>query len=98
MPAPSCPSTVGNRPEGSRPLIVYASVWQTPVAASRTRHSPARGPSSSISSMVSGVLGFQQTAALTFMPPRIAERPAEVAPRDGRNVVEPLHPVRRHDH
>src|SRR5438132_9354653 len=46
--------------------MVYASVWQTPVATRRTRHSPARGPSRSISSITSGWRGSQQMAARTF--------------------------------
>src|SRR5438876_1372471 len=66
-PAPSWPSTAGKRPDGSRPLMVYASVWHTPVATSRTRHSPARGPSRSTSSIASGVRGSHETAALIFM-------------------------------
>ena len=66
-PAPSCPSTAGNRPSGSSPQSVKASVWQTPVAASRTRHSPAFGPSRSISSMTSGLPASTATAALDFI-------------------------------
>src|SRR3989442_8897321 len=46
--------------------MVYASVWQTPVATRRTRHSPARGPSRSISSITSGWRGSQQMAERTF--------------------------------
>src|SRR5688500_16806140 len=44
-PAPSCPRTDGKRPSGSDPLLVYSSVWHTPVDFISTSTSPAFGPS-----------------------------------------------------
>src|SRR5262249_29515053 len=86
-PAPSWPRTAGKSPDGSRPLIVYASVWHTPVAASRTRHSPARGPSRSTTSTSSGRPGSQQTAASTFMAGAISRR---ALPRSACRTPEPV--------
>src|SRR5690348_10049373 len=63
IPAPSWPRMAGNLPSESRPESVYASVWQTPVAITSTRTSPAFGPSRSMVSMVSGLLASQATAA-----------------------------------
>ena len=67
MPAPSWPRIDGNRPSLSAPDSVYRSVWQMPVALISTSTSPARGPSRSTSSMLSGSFTFQATAARVFM-------------------------------
>src|SRR2546426_810888 len=42
-PAASCPSTMG-RGRVQSPLMMCQSLWQTPVAITRTRASPACGP------------------------------------------------------
>ena len=65
-PAPSWPSTAGNRPSGSAPESVYASVWQTPVALISISTSPARGPSTSMSSMTSVRLGLERDGGSGF--------------------------------
>src|SRR5262249_27470086 len=67
MPPPSWPRIAGNKPSGSAPDIVYASVWHTPVATIRTSTSPALGPPISISSMLNGLQASQATAARVFM-------------------------------
>jgi hypothetical protein len=67
MPPPSWPSTAGNRPSGSSPLSVNASVWHTPVCVMRTSTSPARGGATSISTTCSGWPGAKATAARDFM-------------------------------
>ena len=54
-PAPSWPKIAGNSPSGSAPDSVNSSVWQTPVALISTSTSPAFGPSSSTSSITSGL-------------------------------------------
>src|SRR5260370_34569448 len=56
----------GNRPSGSRPDSVKASVWQTPVATILTRTSPVLGAATSTSSIDSGRPAAQATAALDF--------------------------------
>src|SRR4249919_2362291 len=66
-PAPSWPRTAGNRPSGSSPLRVNASVWQTPVWVMRTSTSPARGGATSISTICKGWPGAKATAARDFM-------------------------------
>ena len=66
MPAPSCPSTTGNRPSGSSPERVKASVWQTPVWVMRTSTSPLRGGATSISTIFSGSPAAKATAARDF--------------------------------
>ena len=43
VPAPSCPSTIGQRPSPRRPSARCRSEWQTPQAAMRTSTSPAFG-------------------------------------------------------
>ena len=45
-PAPSCPSTIGQRSAPRWPSARCRSEWQTPAAATRTSTSPARGGSS----------------------------------------------------
>ena len=45
-PAPSWPSTIGQRPSPSSPSARCRSEWQTPAAAIRTRTSPGPGGSS----------------------------------------------------
>src|SRR3954469_5461714 len=64
---PSWPRMAGERPSGSAPDRVKASVWQTPVALISRRTSPAFGPSRSTVSMVSGAPARCATAALTFI-------------------------------
>src|SRR5918997_3997788 len=64
-PAPSWPITLGNKPSGSDPESVYASVWHTPVAFTSTRTSPSLGPSKSTVSMLNGSFAPKATAALT---------------------------------
>src|SRR5690606_22588526 len=71
-PAPSCPKITGNNPSGSWPESVNASVWHTPVALISTSTSPAFGPSSSTSSIMSGFPASYATAALVFMVARVA--------------------------
>src|ERR1700761_2056077 len=66
MPAPSWPRMAGNRPSGSAPDKVKASVCQTPVALISTSTSPALGPSRSTVSMTSGLPASNATAALVF--------------------------------
>ncbi len=81
-PAPSCPRMAGNRPSGSAPDNVYSSVWQIPVALISTSTSPARGPSSSTVSMLSGAFALRAMAARTFMAAslvRVRRRCCEVA-------------------
>src|SRR5690606_4338270 len=67
MPAPSWPSTTGNRPSGSSPDKVKASVWQTPVWVIFTSTSPALGGATSISTICRGWPGPKATAARDFM-------------------------------
>src|SRR5690606_4997850 len=67
MPAPSWPSTAGNTPSGSAPESVNASVWQSAVWVIFTRTSPARGGSTSSSTICSGAPGAKATAARDFM-------------------------------
>src|ERR1700753_3519457 len=57
----------GKRPSLSRPLRVYWSVWQIPVALISTRTSPAFGPSRSSSTISSGFLASKATAARVFI-------------------------------
>src|ERR1700683_2159742 len=66
MPAPSCPRIAGNKPSGSAPESVYASVWQIPVAFISTRTSPARGPSRSTVATSSGSPALFAIAAFTL--------------------------------
>src|SRR5687767_14013642 len=66
-PAPSWPRIAGNRPSGSAPDSVNSSVWQTPVARISTSTSPARGPSRSTVSIVSGAPARWATAARLFI-------------------------------
>lgn len=81
-PPPSCPNTQGNRPSGSLPPRVYASVWQTPEASSLILTSPFLGGSTSTVSMLSGLLASHATAALHWMTCRIAE--TRIRGRTGR--------------
>src|SRR3546814_17404839 len=66
-PAPSWPSTTGNRPSGSAPDSVNASVWHIAVWVIFTSTSPLRGGSTSISTLCSGWSGAKATAARDFM-------------------------------
>src|SRR5690606_32129977 len=66
-PAPSWPSTTGNRPSGSAPDRVKASVWHSAVWVIFTSTSPLRGGSTSISTICSGWSGSKATAARDFM-------------------------------
>ena len=61
MPPPSWPRITGNRPSGSAPDSVNASVWQTPVATMRTSTSPAFGP---------GDIDLLDAAAACLLPRR----------------------------
>src|SRR5918998_4664970 len=63
-PAPSCPRTDGKRPSGSDPLLVYSSVWHTPVDFISTSTSPAFGPSNCTVSTLRGSPAPKATAAL----------------------------------
>jgi hypothetical protein len=75
-------------------------VWHTPVAASRTRHSPAFGPSRSISSTSRDSPASQQTAAFTFIPeppvqrierePRVAAAQSVVAIPPSTGITAPV--------
>src|SRR5438128_9183941 len=56
--------SVGQRP---RPSTTCRSLWQTPVAAVRTRTSRPQGLSMSTDSIVSGSCGLRKTAALMSM-------------------------------
>src|SRR5574343_2040661 len=67
MPAPAWPSATGNRPSGSSPLRVKASVWQTPVWVMRTSTSPFFGGATSISTICSGWPAAKATAARDFI-------------------------------
>ena len=62
IPAASCPSTMGSG-RGQSPLMMCQSLWQTPVAITRTRASPAFGPSCSTSTTSSGVFALYRIAA-----------------------------------
>src|SRR5690606_9039865 len=66
-PAPSWPSTTGNRPSGSAPDSVNASVWHSAVWVIFTSTSPLRGGSTSISTICSGFPASKATAARDFM-------------------------------
>ena len=67
-PAPSWPSTIGQRPGPSTPSARCTSEWQTPAAATRTSTSSAFGASSSTSSTATGVPGSRSTTALDPHP------------------------------
>lgn len=63
-PAPSCPRTTGNKPSGSCPLKVNASVWHTAVYKILILTSCAFGGATSIVSIDRGCFGAHATAAL----------------------------------
>src|ERR1700761_2543643 len=65
-PAPSCPPIIGPA-NGTSPTRWWSSEWQSPAAATRTRTSPARGGSSSISSTFQSVPASYSTAACVRM-------------------------------
>src|SRR5436853_906669 len=67
-PAASCPSTIG-RGRVQSPLMMCQSLWQTPVAITRTRASPAWGPCCSTSTTSRGVFALYRTAAFISAPP-----------------------------
>src|SRR3954462_8925705 len=95
-PAPSWPRIEGNRPSGSAPDRVKASVWQMPVARISTSTSPALGPSRSSSTISSGFLASKATAARVFMSrppggfraPCHRHRPSPMLNSKGRAVTE----------
>src|SRR3989442_9222463 len=68
MPAASCPSTIG-RGRAQSPLMTCQSLWQTPVAITRTLASPAWGPCCSTSTTSSGVFALYRIAAFITAPP-----------------------------
>src|SRR2546427_12655700 len=68
MPAASCPSTIG-RGRVQSPLMTCQSLWQTPVAITRTLASPAWGPCCSTSTTSSGVFALYRIAAFITAPP-----------------------------
>src|SRR5215470_1131157 len=85
VPAPSSPSTMGTGTPFQLPSAAWRQLWQTPLAAIRTRTSPSRGPSRSSSSTRSGAPCSKRTEA--FMDTS-GERPlAASAVADAR--VEP---------
>ena len=53
-PAASWPSTIGSG-SGQSPFMMCQSLWQIPVAITRTRASPACGPCCSTSTTWSGL-------------------------------------------
>src|ERR1035437_9030833 len=63
IPAPSWPSTIGQRPSPSRPSARCKSEWQTPAAATRTSTSPLRGGASVTVSTATGRPGSRSTHA-----------------------------------
>lgn len=72
IPAPSCPKIIGKRtPRTKIPFKNEESVWQTPVATIFMRTSLALGGATSTSSITSGVLGAQATAALHLITCRL---------------------------
>src|SRR3982750_662422 len=88
-------------PSLSKPSSGNASVWQMPVAMISTRTSPALGPSRSTSTISSGCLGANATAARVFisrfpnefrraLPPELASANAESmqgSELDGRHAL-----------
>ena len=68
-PAPSCPSTAGQR-VADVPSIALRSLWQTPLACSRTSTSPARGAARSSSRTSIGAEVPGSTAAMILTPSR----------------------------
>ena len=64
VPAPSCPSTIGQRRSPRRPSARCRSEWQTPQAAMRTSTSPALG-GASVTSSTRTSPGSRRTTALT---------------------------------
>ena len=84
-PAPSCPSTAGQR-VGAVPSIALKSEWQTPLACSRTRTSPGPGGASSSSCTASSPRASSSTAARIVVVTARAASPgpaATAAPRRG---------------
>src|SRR5437667_1589054 len=68
MPEPSWPRTMGRSNANlPTPSTTWRSLWQTPVAAVRTRTSRPHGLSISMDSIVSGSCTFRKTAALISM-------------------------------
>ena len=72
-PAPSCPSTAGQR-VSAVPSIALKSEWQTPLACSRTSTSPGPGGASSSSCTSSGAARARSRTAARILitPPRTA--------------------------
>ena len=87
-PAPSWPKMAGSG-QGNEPSMVCRSEWQTPLAASRTATSPARGPSISTSSIASGAPTSRSTAARIRWPPgsRRLRAPPRAALRRARRAA-----------
>src|SRR5207247_2772108 len=88
-PAASCPSTIG-RGRVQSPLMMCQSLWQTPVAITRTRASPAWGPCCSTSTTSRGVFALYRTAAFIPAPPN-DKRPV------ARGSLVESAPVRKRD-
>ena len=64
IPPPSWPNITGNRPSGSWPLRVYASVWQTALKRIFILTSWAFGGATSIVSIFRSSLAAHATTAL----------------------------------
>src|SRR5690349_7504006 len=73
-PSPTASTTAGAYPDGSAPEAVYMSVWQTPVATSRTSTSPACGSWRSTSWTTSGFPNSSSTAARILVMVRDTNR------------------------
>src|SRR5262245_43960279 len=81
-PAPSSPRTMGRGTPCQLPSAACRQLWQTPLAAMRTRTSPARGASSSSSSTDSGLPCSNSTdARMNASDPsaRVADPRVEIA-------------------
>src|SRR6058998_1715019 len=105
-PEPSCPRTI-RRSTGKRPMpsTTCRSLWQTPVAAVRTRTSRPDGLSISTDSIVRGSCGLRKTAAFISMArSSLRQLPAEpVADRAAHDQLlvaarQPRQLLREHRH
>src|SRR5262249_13063907 len=79
-PAPSCPSTIGQRPSPSTPSARCTSEWHTPAAATCTSTSPRWGGSSNTVSTATGLPGARSTTARISRAPSGSPRGAATAP------------------
>src|SRR5262245_1834829 len=78
-PAPSSPSTMGTGTPFQLPSAAWRQLWQTPLAVMRTVTSPARGGSSSSSSVRSGLPCSKSTdARMASSSARVADAGIEV--------------------